>query len=187
MRQAIRSKSHQHPLFYFGTECQNLFASMLNYEFFRQHFLFKCNKCYKSFGGVPFYRCVLCCINFHLECVPIPHFIKSKCHIHPFTLRHCFLEDDSEKYFCDVCEEERHPKNHVYVCEECQGLFVAHIECVLDNMVEEIAPAEDPSSNLVPDLENTFVQAEREVPTDESKEEQQSNNVSPAMKERAAE
>lgn len=49
--------------------------------------------------------------------------------------------------------------------------------------VEEIAPAEEPSSNLVLDFENISTQAESEMSTDESTEEQQSDEENPAMKE----
>ncbi|XP_022743779.1 uncharacterized protein LOC111294624 [Durio zibethinus] len=175
LRRALESKLHKHPLFYFGTECQELFMGD------HGHPLTICNGCKYSLGGVPFYRCILCCLNFHLACVLIPHFIKSKCHIHPLTLRDCFVEDDSGEYYCDICEEERLPKDHIYFCEECGGLFVAHIECVLNYMEEEMAAAEKSSSNLILDFENTSRQAENEVSTDDSKEEEQSNSENSAM------
>ncbi|OMO96108.1 DC1 domain-containing protein [Corchorus olitorius] len=102
-----------------------------------------CYRCKKSLSDdQPFFRCIACDINFDLECALVPRFIKSKCHIHTLTLVDSFVEDDSGEYYCDVCEEERNPKHHVYICEECQGLFVAHIECVLNKMVEEIAAAD---------------------------------------------
>ncbi|XVF09600.1 hypothetical protein REPUB_Repub07fG0107800 [Reevesia pubescens] len=131
LRRALESESHQHPLFYFGTECQESFANMND---FSADTFFECNACNEPFSRAPFYRCLMCDINFHLKCVPIPHFIKSNCHIHPFILKDYFVEDDSGEYYCDVCEEERHPNDHVYYCEECRGLFVAHIECVLNQV-----------------------------------------------------
>ena len=44
------------------------------------------------------------------------------------------MEDDSTEYYCDICEEERDPKDDVYYCEECEGFFVAHIQCVVDEV-----------------------------------------------------
>lgn len=97
-----------------------------------------CSRCCQNCSGQPFYRCLECRINFHLECVPIPQVVKSKTHIHPFTLKDSFREDDDSENsccYCDVCEEERRPNDHVYFCEECCGLFVAHIECVLIKVI----------------------------------------------------
>ncbi|XVE89980.1 hypothetical protein DITRI_Ditri20bG0040300 [Diplodiscus trichospermus] len=147
LRRAIEVESHEHRLFYFGAECQKLFANM-NEEYSTDPF-FRCNKCDNPCNGVPFFHCILCeCeINLHLECVPIPHSIKSKCHIHPLSLKDCFVEDDSGEYYCDVCEEERYPEDHIYYCKECHGLFIAHIECVL-NQVKETAPKAEASSDL---------------------------------------
>lgn len=136
LKRAIESDSHEHPLFYFGTECQELFANMS--ELLPADRFFQCNTCNKPCRGVPFFRCLVCDINLHLECVPIPHLINSKCHIHPFSLKDCFVEDDSGEYYCDVCEEERHPKDHVYYCEECDGFFVAHIECVVNQVSQHL-------------------------------------------------
>ncbi|XVE90017.1 hypothetical protein DITRI_Ditri20bG0042500 [Diplodiscus trichospermus] len=152
LRRAIHSKFHEHPLFYFGADCQKLFQNKR--DIFMERRLSKCNKCNKSFGSVPFCRCIMCDLSFHLECVVIPHFVKSRCHIHSLTLKDYFVEDNSGEYYCDICEEKRHPNHHIYFCEECQGLFVAHIECVLNNT------------------------AGSDVSTDDSMEEEQSNNES---------
>ncbi|OMO84482.1 C1-like protein [Corchorus capsularis] len=123
-RPLMKLESHEHNLYYLGTDCQLLSA---NYNF-----PFNCSKCRKNCRGQPFYRCMECNdINFHLECVPLLHIVKSRHHIHPLTLKDSFIEDDSGEYYCDICEEERFAKDHVYYCEECKGLFLAHIECAL--------------------------------------------------------
>ncbi|OMO96110.1 C1-like protein [Corchorus olitorius] len=116
--------------------------------------------CNEIFEG-PFYRCVECGINFHLKCVPVPQIIKSKCHFHPLTLKDSFVEDDSGEHYCDVCEEERHPKDHVYCCDECEGLFVAHIECALP-MMEETSQARRSISLMEPEFGESSIQAERQ-------------------------
>ncbi|KAL4311359.1 hypothetical protein GQ457_01G032970 [Hibiscus cannabinus] len=80
-----------------------------------------------------------CSINLHLKCVPIPDLVESKYHRHPLSLKDSLIEDDSGKYYCDFCEEERHPSDHVYYCKECNGQTIAHIECVLTREAEDIS------------------------------------------------
>ncbi|XP_022747878.1 uncharacterized protein LOC111297390 [Durio zibethinus] len=127
LRRALKSNSHTHNLYYLGTDNQ-----MFLEKFGQLHkFNFMCSACSEMCNGRAFYRCVECAINFHLKCVPVPQKIKSKCHLHHLTLKDSFVEDDTGEYYCDVCEEERHPVDHVYCCVECHGHFVAHIECVL--------------------------------------------------------
>ncbi|XP_007030357.2 PREDICTED: uncharacterized protein LOC18600045 isoform X1 [Theobroma cacao] len=129
LRRPLKRKSHMHDLYYFGTEFHRFFAMYsTSIDFYAAYF---CSHCGEVCSGQPFYRCLECYINFHIECVPIPQIVKSKSHIHPFTLKDSFIEDDLGEYYCDVCEKERHLSDGIYYCEECQGLFVAHIECVL--------------------------------------------------------
>ncbi|KAK8589586.1 hypothetical protein V6N12_023980 [Hibiscus sabdariffa] len=126
---AMKRESHVHHLHYFGTEFHRFFAMYT--DLIDLYAGLSCSHC----GGVcsvgSFYRCLECDINFHLECVPLPQIVKSKSHVHPLTLKDSFIEDDSGEYYCDACEEPRHPGDHVYFCEECKGIFVAHIECAL--------------------------------------------------------
>ncbi|XVF06432.1 hypothetical protein REPUB_Repub06bG0047600 [Reevesia pubescens] len=126
LRRVLKSDSHMHNLYYFGRDNQKFLERFGKFE----NVYFECSTCSEMCNG-PFYRCVECAINFHLKCVPIPQKIKSKCHLHHLILKESFVEDESGEYYCDVCEEKRYPKDHVYYCEECHGLFVAHIECVL--------------------------------------------------------
>ncbi|GMI79375.1 hypothetical protein HRI_001606800 [Hibiscus trionum] len=136
LKQPLKCESHLDDLYYFGPDYQLLCA---NYDpSWATHFI--CDECEKSCQGESFYRCIQCRVNFHLSCIPIPEIVKSKHHIHPLVLKDSFVEDDSGKYYCDFCEEERNPKDHVYYCQECDVKTIAHIECVLaeveDNMVE---------------------------------------------------
>ncbi|XVE89960.1 hypothetical protein DITRI_Ditri20bG0038300 [Diplodiscus trichospermus] len=132
LRRPLNNESHKHDLYYFGTNCQLFFMK-------KTQLLFQCHECLDSCKGRPFYRCLDCHTNFHLESTCIPRIVKSKCHVHPLILKDSFVEDDSGEYYCDACEEERSGNNHVYYCEECNGLFLAHIECALAK-VEEIGP-----------------------------------------------
>ncbi|KAK6285020.1 hypothetical protein POUND7_003972 [Theobroma cacao] len=117
LKLALKLKFHQHSLYYFGPHTVHSFGL--------------CDRCKNHVSGAPLYHCMECGISLHFGCVQMPHSIKSKCHIHPLTLKDSFVEDDSEEYYCNICEEERNSENHVYCCEECDGQFVAHIECML--------------------------------------------------------
>ncbi|PPD71167.1 hypothetical protein GOBAR_DD31955 [Gossypium barbadense] len=125
----LKLDSHMHHLYYFGTDFDRFFAM---YRDFIDHYaaLF-CSHCCQICSGQSFYRCLECFVNFNIECLSLPQIIKSKCHIHPLTLKDSYIEDDSEEHYCDACEEKRHPSHHVYYCEECPGMFVAHIDCAL--------------------------------------------------------
>ncbi|KAK6288935.1 hypothetical protein POUND7_000476 [Theobroma cacao] len=129
LRRALKRDSHMHDLYYFGTEFQRFFAMYSDFiDIFAGYF---CSHCGEICSGQAFYRCLECHINFHLECVTLPQIVKSKSHVHPLIFKDSFIEDDLGEYYCDVCEKERHSNDHIYYCEECQGLFVTHIECVL--------------------------------------------------------
>ncbi|KAK8987985.1 hypothetical protein V6N11_065587 [Hibiscus sabdariffa] len=134
LKRPLKCESHFDDLYYFGTDYQ-LFSA--NYPVSEMTTVFVCYKCEKSCQGEPFYRCLQCSINFHLKCVPIPDLVESKYHRHPLSLKDSLVEDDSRKYYCDFCEEERHPSDHVYYCKECNGQTIAHIECVLTREAED--------------------------------------------------
>ncbi|EOY11064.1 Cysteine/Histidine-rich C1 domain family protein, putative [Theobroma cacao] len=104
--------------FYFGIGCQMLFNG------------YTCLRCDET-GAGPFCFCIEANISLHLECFPIPQMVKSTHHSHPLVLKNSFVEDDTGEYYCDICEEERFAKYHIYYCEECQDMFVTHLECVL--------------------------------------------------------
>ncbi|KAE8663927.1 Detected protein of unknown function [Hibiscus syriacus] len=111
LRRPLKRDSHLHRLYYFGAHFHRFFARYPSAEL-------SCCRCDETCSGQSFYRCLECRINFHIKCVPVPQAVESKIHIHPLVLKDFFTEDDSEKYYCDACEEERHPKDHVYLCKE---------------------------------------------------------------------
>ncbi|TYG96058.1 hypothetical protein ES288_A11G316800v1, partial [Gossypium darwinii] len=89
-----------------------------------------CKACGKHFGGgASVYSCVQCHFSLHLKCVA-PSSATHKYHRHPLTMMELIKEDDSEKYYCDICENERNPKDSVYYCQSCT--FITHIQCILD-------------------------------------------------------
>ncbi|MBA0783801.1 hypothetical protein Gotri_001455 [Gossypium trilobum] len=101
------------------------------------------------------YRCQRCDFNLDLSCAssttiptPIDKEINHFCHHHTLTqfnyrkssakheyhrheliLTDFFVEDFSDQYYCDICEQERVPQHPVYCCKKCR--FVAHIGCAL--------------------------------------------------------
>ena len=98
---------HKHPL---------IFSSTTNDE--------ECSVC-NSTGRM--FRCTKCEFTLDFRCATLPLTIKSKLHEHPFTL-YCTVEDDSDEYYCDICEEERDPKYWFYYCEKCS--YPAHPKCI---------------------------------------------------------
>ncbi|XP_022719700.1 uncharacterized protein LOC111277538 [Durio zibethinus] len=123
LKRMVKSKSHVHNLYYFGPNAWNKFY----------HEGKTCDECKERFSFTPFYFCMECGIKLHIKCA-VPHSVKSKYHIHPFTLKGHSLKEDLGEYYCDICEEERDPQHHSYYCAKCEGLFVAHIDCVLNSV-----------------------------------------------------
>ncbi|XVF30999.1 hypothetical protein REPUB_Repub16aG0107600 [Reevesia pubescens] len=175
LRRPLKYESHGHDLYYFGINFQLLFVKY----WWAPHF--SCSACQKIFKGRPFYRCLQCAINFHLECVPIPHIVKSIFHIHPLIMKDSFVEDNSGEYYCDICEEERCGNDHVYYCEECNDLFVAHIECVLTK-VENVLSYLDPQDRKESPIHEINLVSESNYIEDESPVQAKEEEDSTALK-----
>ncbi|TYI03199.1 hypothetical protein ES332_A11G319700v1 [Gossypium tomentosum] len=131
LKRPLKCEFHPNDLYYFGRNHISPFDSIWDKNF-------NCEVCDGSCKRKPFYRCLKCGIIFHLKCVRIPYTVKSKYHIHTLLLKDSFIEDDSGKYFCDFCEEERNSNDDIYYCEECNGQTIAHIECVLAEVEDNI-------------------------------------------------
>ncbi|XVF42392.1 hypothetical protein PTKIN_Ptkin01aG0358500 [Pterospermum kingtungense] len=140
LKRPLISKPHSHNIYLFHIDKLTFPESQKS----------KCEICNnKFFKRESIYRCIECHTNFHLQCV-ISYRVKSECHIHPLTLKDCLVEDDSGEYYCDVCEEERDSKDDVYYCQECDGFFVAHIQCAIAK-VEEVLQQYAPTPNFAPE------------------------------------
>lgn len=122
LKRVLKSTSHIHDLYYLGPTFK---ADALEYE---------CGNCRTMLPTKPVCFCMECDTRLHAGCA-LPPSLKSKYHLHPCTLKPGFMEDDSGLSYCDICEEERDPEDHVYYCTECQGHFVAHISCMLNSVV----------------------------------------------------
>ncbi|XVF57053.1 hypothetical protein PTKIN_Ptkin06aG0172400 [Pterospermum kingtungense] len=127
LERVVKLKSHHHNLYYFRQHDEF-------YKYYNNKIGQLCNGCKKWMFRTPFYFCMECGFKLHFKCAQIPHSVKSKYHIHPLILKDHLVEDQSTEYYCDICEEERYSGDHVYCCEECQGLFVAHIDCMLHSV-----------------------------------------------------
>ncbi|XP_062080686.1 uncharacterized protein LOC133785469 [Humulus lupulus] len=80
--------------------------------------------------------CLECNFRAHLLCGPLPFTIKYEFHIHPLILVDLIAEDDSEDYYCDICEAQRDPRIRVYYCEPCK--FIAHIHCLTNEIIKTL-------------------------------------------------
>ncbi|KAB2058974.1 hypothetical protein ES319_A11G270000v1 [Gossypium barbadense] len=91
-----------------------------------------CCACGRKNYNDSLFSCRKCDFNVHPKCIPLPSSFEHKRHLHSLALVSPFAEDDSEDYYCDMCETERNPEIHVYYCVECN--YIAHIDCVLSEV-----------------------------------------------------
>ena len=93
-----------------------------------------CCACKSQICELYAFTCLYCDLSLHLLCGPLPYTIQHKDHnTHPLFLTnspvHEELEDETDEFYCHVCEEERDPRLPVYYCAQCT--FVAEFKCVL--------------------------------------------------------
>ncbi|XP_038723662.1 uncharacterized protein LOC120015350 [Tripterygium wilfordii] len=107
---------HQHPLiltinYNTNADCGNCSACGTT------HFLY-------------FLQCNLCPFSLDYRCATLPHTVKHKYDDkHPFELTYQAIDDGSDEYYCDICEEERSQHHWYYYCAKCD--HAAHPECAL--------------------------------------------------------
>jgi hypothetical protein len=89
----------------------------------------KCRNCNRPHDGV--FVCTKCNFALGFECATLPLKAKYDYHPHPLSLTHGITAeiDDSEKYYCLICEEERNANHWFYCCIQCN--FAAHTRCVV--------------------------------------------------------
>ena len=74
--------------------------------------------------------CATCEFALDFKCTTLPQTTRYKQREHPFTFSYT-AADDSGKYYCDICEEERNPNHWFYYCADCT--YPAHPKCILGN------------------------------------------------------
>lgn len=93
-----------------------------------------CDVCFLKCKG-SFYRCVICDVSIHLECVPLPQIVlKYKHHKHgPLKFVDGHVESDGNGlFYCASCEMPRNPDHHIYFCEDCP--FEVDINCLMEEV-----------------------------------------------------
>ena len=89
----------------------------------------KCSAC-DSKGYV--FRYANCAFALDFKCATLPSSARYEQHEHPFILQYT-LEDDSREYYCDICEEKRHPKHWFYYCADYS--YPTHTNCILGEKI----------------------------------------------------
>ncbi|XP_050274155.1 uncharacterized protein LOC126717043 [Quercus robur] len=84
-----------------------------------------CTSC--NFKSNQIFRCTVCEFALDFKCATLPYTTRYRQHEHPLSLSYA-VEDDSNEYYCDICEEERDPKHWFYYCENCS--YPAHPNCI---------------------------------------------------------
>ncbi|XP_023741906.3 uncharacterized protein LOC111889988 [Lactuca sativa] len=109
--QTIKHKSHNHPLI------QVIDPEPL------------CSACTKYFEGIS-YACKPCDFILDMYCaMRSPHSLDHKyCKGHKIPLMYPPIIDHPEDFYCDICEEEMHPKLPLYYCHKCKNSF--HLDCI---------------------------------------------------------
>lgn len=99
-----------------------------------------------------------------LSCEECGFFLDIKCSILPKMVKHkndkdhflslCYGEKTSEKYWCEICEEELNPKKWFYSCDHCGITF--HIRCMLGDFIWTI-PEEDAGESTLYVIRNNHI------------------------------
>ena len=89
----------------------------------------KCSVC-DSDGYV--FRCADCAFALDFKCATLPSSAKYEQHEHSFTLQYT-SEDDSGKYYYDICEEKRHPKHWYYYRAYCN--YPTYLNCIFGKII----------------------------------------------------
>ncbi|KAI8011724.1 hypothetical protein LOK49_LG06G02704 [Camellia lanceoleosa] len=100
----------------------------------KRPYLIKCNACRSDCSGTVF-ECERCALVLDFKCALLPHKVRHKCHIDPLALTYVPVpvDDDSDEFYCDACEELRDPNHWVYYCADCE--FSAHMTCVVSELL----------------------------------------------------
>ncbi|XP_065619601.1 uncharacterized protein LOC136063328 [Quercus suber] len=137
-----RHPLHQHPLIlvpmkskrcYFDLDVQCSLISEILVHKSHEHQLIlssttyqqNCTSCNSKSNQI--FRSTVCEFALDFKCATLPYTTSYRQHEHPLTLTYA-VEDDSNEYYCDICEEERDPKHWFYYCENCS--YPAHPNCI---------------------------------------------------------
>ncbi|XP_062077016.1 uncharacterized protein LOC133781923 [Humulus lupulus] len=137
LRTTVKCRSHDHLLALVkNASCDNI----------------QCDACLKSYEGLQspavgtnyevqhtqslLFSCMECNYKLHFICGPLPSIIKYDYHIHYLALVDSLIEDESDEYYCDVCEKERNLQFRIYRCNDCK--YTAHVHCMISQIMQGI-------------------------------------------------
>ncbi|KAM7502383.1 hypothetical protein LguiB_001287 [Lonicera macranthoides] len=106
--------SHNHPLSLFDTQSNN--GQMPNDKIV-------CQGCAQPIVSISFYGCPQ-----YIWCAMLKRTVKHDWDKHDITLRYPPYSDHPDDFYCEICEEEIHPKFWLYHCGLCDQPF--HTECL---------------------------------------------------------
>ncbi|PIM99555.1 hypothetical protein CDL12_27947 [Handroanthus impetiginosus] len=97
---------------------------------------FDCSACGYTFSS--YYRYAYasenCDFNLHPACAMLPRIVRHKLDKHPLPLAYPPYSHHSGDIYCEICEEEIHPKRWTYYCRECDQFF--HNPCLTQSAIE---------------------------------------------------
>lgn len=95
------------------------------------HLEHECNSCRIPSSGFAM-RCADC--NFHIcyTCALLPRTVKHRWDKHPLPLIYPPVANHPDEFYCEICEEEFHPRDWLYHCRDCDQSFHPRCVCLLD-------------------------------------------------------
>jgi hypothetical protein len=110
--ETFKHEGHQH----------SLFLAVRSFE--------TCNACGEKSDSNVIFVCTDCKFTLCIRCATLPLVGKYQYDTHLLKLSYR-REDDSEEYYCLICEEERdRPDYWFYYCDKCK--FTAHPRCIIE-------------------------------------------------------
>ncbi|PIN00497.1 hypothetical protein CDL12_27000 [Handroanthus impetiginosus] len=89
---------------------------------------FDCSACGRSISYDYAYTSENCDFNLHHECAMLPRIVRHEWDKHPLSLAYPPYSHHSGDIYCEICEEEIHPKRWTYYYRECDQFF--HPDCL---------------------------------------------------------
>jgi hypothetical protein len=100
----------------------------LHYLFLGEFYQPECNACGQRPEGARTFDCTTCGFRLCIKCATLPLVTRHRYDTHLLYLTYA-AEDNSEEYYCQICEKERDEKLWFYYCKICD--FAAHPQCIL--------------------------------------------------------
>jgi hypothetical protein len=109
--EVFKHKGHQHHLF-LGSTYQP-----------------ECHACGKLPGGDQTFDCTTCGFCLCIRCATLPLVARYRYDTHLLHLTYAAAKDNSEEYYCEICEEVMKENLWFYYCKDCD--VATHPRCIL--------------------------------------------------------